>query len=92
MSVSNRSGIVGIETEVVRANPAHHKAHSICYAGYHNEGVGTYGRYRGRFHSKRYIKRQFIGHSSYMNPITDPFMKKMLKLYLFDSVFLTRKV
>lgn len=80
-----------IYTDVVPANSSHHKNHSICYAGYHNEGKGTYGRgFMGRT-PKHYIKRQFIGHSTHLNPLTDKFLRKMMKLYLFDSVFPVRK-
>lgn len=81
-----------IYTDVVPANAGHHKKHSICYAGYHNEGVGTYGKaWRG--HTPRaYIQRQFIGHSTHLDPLRDNFMRKIMKLYLFDSVFLIKKV
>ena len=58
----------------------------VVFAGYHNEGKGHHGPI-----STHYKKRQFIGHSSYLNPFTDSFMKKMMKLYLFDSVFLVKK-
>ncbi len=58
----------------------------FVYAGYHNEGKGHYGL----IHT-HYKKRQFMGHSSYLNPLTDSFMRKMMKLYLFDSVFLVKK-
>lgn len=85
------AGITRIYTDVVPANPSHHKKHSICYAGYHNEGVGTYGSAWNGHKPKAYIQRQFMGHSSYLNPLTDDFMRKMMKLYLFDSVFLMKK-
>lgn len=81
-----------VYTDIVPANSSHHKKHSICYAGYHNEGKGTYGIGRNGRTAKRYIKRQFMGHSSYLNPLTDSFMRKMMKLYLFDSVFLMKKI
>lgn len=80
-----------IYTDVVSANASHHKKHSICYAGYHNEGKGTYGSGWNGHNPKPYIRRQFMGHSSYLNPFSDSFMKKMMKLYLFDSVFLVKK-
>ena len=80
-----------IYTDIVPANTKKHKNHSICYAGYHNEGKGTYGSGWNGHKPKPYIKRQFMGHSSYLNPFTDSFMKKMMKLYLFDSVFLVKK-
>ncbi len=84
-------GTTRIFTDVVHANSSHHKKHSICYARYHNEGQGTYGSgWNGR-KPKAYIQRQFMGHSSYLDPFTDSFMRKMMKLYLFDSVFLTKK-
>ena len=80
-----------IYTDIVPANAAHHKKHSICYAGYHNEGKGTYGKgWNGRA-PKHYIQRQFMGHSTYLDPLFDPFMRKMMKLYLFDSVFLAKQ-
>lgn len=80
-----------VYTDIVPANAGHHKKHSICYAGYHNEGKGTYGSAWNGHKPKPYIKRQFMGHSSYLNPFTDSFMRKMMKLYLFDSVFLVKK-
>lgn len=81
-----------IYTDIVPSNASHHKKHSICYAGYHNEGIGTYGSGWNGHKPRPYIRRQFIGHSCYLNPLTDSFMKKMMKLYLFDSVFLVKKV
>lgn len=81
-----------IYTDVVPANTSHHKKHSICYAGYHNEGKGTYGKGRNGHSPKPYIRRQFMGHSSYLDPFSDSFMKKMMKVYLFDNVFLVKKV
>lgn len=80
-----------VYTEVVPADTSKHKKYSICYAGYHNEGKGTYGSPRKGYVPKPYVKRQFMGHSSYLNPFTDSFMRKMMKLYLFDSVFLVKK-
>lgn len=80
-----------VYTDIVPANAGHHKKHSICYAGYHNEGKGTYGSAWNGHKPKPYIKRQFMGHSSYLNPFTDSFMRKIMKLYLFDSVFLMKK-
>lgn len=79
-------------TNVVHSNISHHKKYNICYAGYHNEGKGTYGSGWNGHKPKPYIKRQFMGHSSYLDPFTDNFMRKMMKLYLFDSVFLIKKV
>lgn len=80
-----------VYTDIVPANAGHHKRHSICYAGYHNEGKGTYGSGWNGHKPKPYIRRQFMGHSSHLNPFTDSFMKKMMKMYLFDSVFLIKK-
>lgn len=84
-------GRTRVYTDIVPANVGHHKKHSICYAGYHNEGKGTYGSAWNGHKPKPYVKRQFMGHSSYLNPFTDSFMRKMMKLYLFDSVFLMKK-
>ena len=84
-------GRTRVYTDIVPANAGHHKKHSICYAGYHNEGKGIYGSAWNGHKPKPYIKRQFMGHSSYLNPFTDSFMRKMMKLYLFDSVFLMKK-
>lgn len=81
-----------VYTDIVHANASHHKKHSICYAGYHNEGKGTYGSGWNGHKPKPYIRRQFMGHSSYLDPFTDNFMKKMMKLYLFDNVFLIKKL
>lgn len=81
-----------VYTDVVKANASHHKKYSICYAGYHNEGKGTYGSGWNGHKPKPYIRRQFMGHSSHLDPLTDSFMKKMVKLYLFDNVFLVKKV
>lgn len=81
-----------VYTDVVHANASHHKKYSICYAGYHNEGKGTYGSGWNGHKPKPYIRRQFMGHSSYLNPFTDNFMRKMMKLYLFDNVFLVKRI
>lgn len=81
-----------VYTDIVSANASHHKKHSICYAGYHNEGKGTYGSGWNGHKPKAYIRRQFMGHSSHLDPYKDSFMKKMMKMYLFDSVFLVKKV
>lgn len=81
-----------VYTDIVPANAAKHKKHSICYAGYHNEGKGTYGRGWNGHKPKPYIRRQFMGHSSHLDPYKDSFMRKMMKMYLFDSVFLVKKV
>lgn len=83
---SNKSK-AGVVTKRVRANAGHHKKHTICYAGYHNEGVGTYGR-----SNVPYVQRQFIGFSSYLDPLVDPYMSKMMERYLFDSVFLSKPI
>lgn len=80
-----------VYTDVVPANAAKHKKHSICYAGYHNEGKGTYGKGWNGTKPKPYIRRQFMGHSSHLDPYKDSFMRKMMKIYLFDSVFLAKK-
>lgn len=81
-----------VYTDIVPANASHHKKVSLCYAGYHNEGKGTYGRgWRGH-KPKPYVKRQFMGHSSHLDPYTDAFINKMMKNYLFDSVFMVRKL
>lgn len=76
-----------VSTDIVQPNEAHHKRYAICYAGWHNEGEGTYGNGFGGRSPKQYIKRQFMGHSTYLNPVVDPFLKKMMKTYLFDAVF-----
>lgn len=81
-----------VYTDVVHSNTSHHKKYSICYAGYHNEGKGTYGSGWNGHKPKPYIRRQFIGHSSYLNPFADNFMRKMMKLYLFDNVFLVKRI
>ena len=70
-------GRTRVYTDIVPANAGHHKKHSICYAGYHNEGKGTYGSAWNGHKPKPYVKRQFMGHSSYLNPFTDSFMRKM---------------
>lgn len=85
-SVTN-GGTGLIHTEVVPANTSKHKKKSICYAGWHNEGEGTYGNSYGKHTAKSYVKRQFMGHSSLLNPITDPAMSGIVKAYLFDAVF-----
>lgn len=79
-----------VYTDTVPANKAKHKKLSNCYAGFHNEGEGTYGASKGSHIARPYIRRQFIGHSSYLNPMTDPWLSKMTKRYLFDSVFLSK--
>lgn len=80
-----------VYTDIVPANASKHKKHSICYAGYHNEGKGTYGSGWNGHKPKPYVRRQFMGHSSHLDPYKDSFMKKMMKMYLFDSVFLVKK-
>ena len=84
-------GRTRVYTDIVPANAGHHKKHSICYAGYHNEGKGTYGSAWNGHKPKPYVKRQFMGHSSYLNPFTDSFMRKMMKLSLLHRVFLMKK-
>lgn len=81
-----------ITTGMVAADPkGKHKFHTLCYAGFHNEGVGTYGRKSANGKGgKPYIQRQFMGHSTYLDPLVDPFISKMTKIYLFDSVFLIK--
>lgn len=83
-----------IITQPVTANEGHHKSHTICYAGYHNDPNpwDTYGRWGRGGHPKKYVQRQFMGHSDKLNPITDSFMCQMMKWYLFDNVFLVKKV
>lgn len=84
-----------VSTGIVQPNPKvskgqkyfNDKKYAICYAGWHNEGEGTYGNGWGGRQPKQYIKRQFMGHSTYLNPITNSFLRKMMKMYLFDSVF-----
>lgn len=73
-----------VYTDVVPINENHKKYHSICYAGYHNEGEGHYGHTQ-----KAYIKRQFMGHSTFLSKDTDPWIRKMMSTYLFDAVFMT---
>lgn len=80
-----------VQTGIVQADIAKHKKHSLCYAGWHNEGEGTYGNGFGRRAPKQYIKRQFMGHSSFLNPINDHFLRRMMKIYLFDGVFKVQK-
>lgn len=84
------SNVMGtrIYTDKVPAEPSHHKKRTICYAGWHNEGEGTYGKgIKGR-PPKHYVQRQFIGHSSHILS----FAQKIQKRYLFDMVFLSKKV
>ena len=80
-----------VYTDKVPADLRKHKKYTNCYAGWHNEGEGYYGAPRGKHIPRRYIKRQFMGFSSYLNPMTDAAMRKLTKLYLFDSVFLVKK-
>lgn len=79
--------VTQIHTGQVKANPKKHKKHTLCYAGWHNEGEGTYGSGIGHRAPKPYVKRQFIGHGK---KILD-FMAKTQKRYLFDAVFLQRR-
>lgn len=81
-----------VYTDKVRANDQHHKKHTICYAGYHNEGKGTYGSGWGRMTPKPYIKRQFMGHSSQLSPIKNNFVRKLVETFLFDDVFMAKSV
>lgn len=78
-------------TDIVPANSGKHKSRSLSYAGWHNEGEGTYGNGWGVRTPKPYIQRQFMGHSTYLDPFIDPFINKLMKLYLFDSVWLVKK-
>lgn len=93
IKIDEHSGLytTRVYTDIVHSNSSHHKKHSICYAGYHNEGKGTYGSGWNGHKPKPYIRRQFMGHSSHLDPFTDNFMRKMMKLYLFDNVFLVKK-
>ena len=83
-------GLTRIYTDIVHANPSKHKKHSICYAGYHNNprSGDTYGNGWGKRRPRNYIQRQFIGHSDHI----DSFAASIMKRYLFDSVFLIKKV
>lgn len=60
-------------------SPVHN---GFVYAGVHNDPnrSDTYGT---RFGRKRAIKRQFMGHSTYM----DDFMTRYASRYLFDEIF-----
>ena len=80
-----------ITTKRVPANPTKHKLLGNCYAGWHNEGEGTYGKGWKGHPAKPYVKRQFIGHSTLLDPVIDKRMKWLVKRYLFDSVFLKVK-
>lgn len=75
-----------IETSHVYSYLGKRSRYTICHAGWHNEGKGYYGKT-----GTRYKKRQFMGHSSHLNPITDAWLRKMMKQYLFDSVFQVKK-
>lgn len=75
-----------VYTDIVPADASKHKKNSICYAGWHNEGEGTYGRgFHGR-RPKHYVQRQFMGHSTAI----DNFAAQFADRYLFDMVFLDR--
>ena len=76
-------GKTRVYTEIVQANTGKKKHHSICYAGYHNEGEGTYGK-----NGKPYIKRQFMGHSTYLDPFVDYKIRAGLRKFMFDLVFM----
>lgn len=93
IKVEDNAGVMTtrVYTDIVPANASHHKKHSICYAGYHNEGKGRYGAARNGHTPKPYVKRKFMGHSSHLNPLTDAWLRKMMKQYLFDSVFQVKK-
>lgn len=84
----NSNGRTRIFTDIVPADSAHHKKRSVCYAGYHNEGKGTYGNGWGRHKPKPYIRRQFMGHSDEINK----FAFEIMKRYLFDSVFMVKEI
>lgn len=73
--------ISSVYTDIVPANKDHHKKRSICYAGFHNESI----------RNRTFPRRQFMGHSSYLSPFKDPFIARMVKNYLFDSVFVVGK-
>jgi hypothetical protein len=63
--------------------PSGHKRRAICYAAIHNEGSQggySFGKYRA-------VRRQFMGHSTYFLAFSNSIIRK----YLFDDVFLTRK-
>lgn len=75
-----------VYTDIVKANTSHYKKHSICYGGLHNEGKGYHGP-----SGTPYSRRQFLGHSTHLNPMTDSFLRRMMKQYLFDSVWLVKK-
>lgn len=88
MDENASKGLTRIYTDIVKANPEHHKKHSICYAGYHNDPRpgDTYGNGWGKRRPKQYIRRQFMGHSDKI----DSFAARIMKRYLFDSVFLIK--
>jgi len=90
LNENESKGLTRIYTDIVKANPSHHKKLSVCYAGYHNNPRpgDTYGKgFRGR-RPKPYIQRQFMGHSDKI----DTFALSIMKQYLFDNVFLIKKV
>lgn len=84
------TNLTRIYTDKVEANDKHHKKHTLCYAGYHNNPRPghTYGNGWGRRKPRNYIQRQFMGHSDKI----DSFAFSVMKRYLFDSVFLIKKV
>ena len=83
---ATKKNTTSIYTSRVHPNVAHYKKHKIAYGGYHNDPRpgDTYGSW-----SKRpYVQRQFMGHSDKI----DSFAAMIMKRYLFDSVFLIKKV
>ena len=68
-----------ITTKEIPADISKYKYRNQTYAGFHNEGIPG-----------RLTKRQFMGHSSYLDPMTNTTMSMMVKQYLFDSVFMVR--
>lgn len=81
----NAKGFTRIYTKPVAANQEKHKKRTICYAGYHNDPRpgDVYGR-----SGTPYKRRQFMGHSDKI----DTFALSVMKRYLFDDVFLIKKV
>ena len=78
-------GGVGIYRRTVWTNPEKFNSpihHGFVYAGVHNNpGRGdTYGTKFGR---KRAVRRQFMGHSTYM----DSFITRYSDRYLFSEIF-----
>lgn len=80
-----------VYTDEVQAAEKKYKKHTLCYAGYHNEGFGNYGRTKGGKLRRPYIQRQFMGHSSHLDPYRDHFIGRMVTRYLFDDVWQVRR-